>query len=433
VKDLAKRFEVLVTDAYAANEPGAAVLVTQGGKIIYAKGQGLANLEWQIPIEPDMVFRFGSITKQFTAVAILMLLEQGKLQLDDVITKHLPDYPLGEQPFTIRQLLTHTSGITSYTDMPSWLPLWRKDFTVTELIEFFQNEPRQFAPGEKFAYNNSGYILLGAIIEKLSGQTYAEFVRTHIFEPAGMKTAVYDTPQPIIPRRVSGYSQSPTGYVNSEYISMTQPYAAGSLAGTVYDLAAWDNSLYTDKLLKQDTLALAFEPFTLNNGEESNYGFGWSFTNYEGYRLISHSGGIHGFMTHAIREPSTQTFVAVLSNTDSKNPELFALRLMAEALGKPLRAPEPIPVSKEALQSYVGHYAINAQMTRKIFMKDGTLFSQLGEQPSIELVPIADHIFVMGDNIFLKLKFLPDENGRIHTVEQLYQDQIANRAEKTSD
>ncbi len=428
--NLTEQFEALVTDVYAADEPGAAVLVKQGGKIVYAKGQGMANLEWQIPIEPDMVFRYASITKQFTAVAILILLEQGKLKLDDVITKHLPDYPVGDQPFTIRHLLTHTSGITSYTDMPSWLSLWRNDFTVAELVEFFQDEPRLFTPGEQFAYNNSGYILLGAIIEKLSGQTYAEFIQSQIFEPAGMETAVYDTPQQIIPRRVSGNSQSPAGYVNSEYVSMTQPYAAGSLAGTVYDLAAWDNILYTDKLLKQETLALAYKPFTLNNGELSHYGFGWSSMNYEGHHLVSHSGGIHGFSTHAIRDLSSQSFVVVLSNNDSKSPELLAFQLLAEALGKPLRAPEPIPVSKETVQSYTGQYIINEHMIRKIFVKDGTLFSQLGERPPIELIPVAEHLFVMGENILIKLKFLADENGRFHTIEQLNHDHIANRAKK---
>ena len=427
---LTKRFETLVLDAYAADEPGTAVIIAKGGEIIYTKGHGMANLEWQIPIEPDMVFRYGSITKQFTAVAILMLLEQGKLQLDEVITTYLPDYPLADQPFTIRHLLTHTSGITSYTDMPSWLSLWRKDLTVAELIDLFKDKPRLFAPGEKWAYNNSGYILLGAIIEKLSGQSYADFIQTHIFEPAGMKTAVYDSPQTIIPRRVAGYSQSPIGYVNAEYISMTQPYAAGSLAGSVFDLAAWDQALYTEKLLKQETLALAIEPLRLNEGEFSQYGFGWSFLNHEGHRLLAHSGGIHGFMTYAVRELSTKSFAAVLTNNDSKNPELLALQLIAEALGKPLRAPDPIPLSDKMLQSYVGQFAINEQITRKIFAENGKLFSQLGPQPPIELIPIAEHLFVMASNILMKLKFVMDDNGRISAVEQTYHDQVTNRAEK---
>ncbi|VAW41179.1 hypothetical protein MNBD_CHLOROFLEXI01-708, partial [hydrothermal vent metagenome] len=252
------------------------------------------------------------------------------------------------------------------------------------------------------------------------------------FEPVGMKTAVYDMPQPIIPRRVAGYSQSPNGYVNAEYVGMTQPYAAGSLAATVYDLAAWDNALYSEKLLKQETLALAYESVTLNDGSLFHYGFGWGFHAYEGHRLISHSGGIHGFATHAIRELTTQTFVVVLTNNDSKSPELLALKLMAEALGKPLRAPEPIPVANEILQSYIGLFKINEALSRKIFYETGNLFSQLGEQPPIELIPVAEHRFVMVNNILAKLQFVLDENGRIVAIEQYYHDHLANRAEKVT-
>lgn len=431
-KDLTRNFNSLVIDAYPANEPGTAVLVAQKGEIIYTRGQGMANLEWGIPIEPDMVFRLASLTKQFTAVAILILFEQGKLNLDEIITTYLPEYPLNNQPITVRHLLTHTSGIMSYTDMPTWPPLWRKDFTVAELINFFKDEPMQFKPGEKRVYNNSGYILLGAIIEAISGKTYAEFIATHIFEPAGMKTAVYDMPSLIIPRRVSGYSQSPNGYVNAEYVSMTQPYAAGSLAATVYDLAAWDKALTNETLIKQETLAFAYEPVTLNDGSLFHYGFGWGFHEYEGHRLISHSGGIHGFATHAVRELTTQTFVAVLTNNDSKSPELLSLKLMAEALGKPLRAPEAIPVSNDILQSYTGLFKINEDMSRKIFYEDGNLFSQLGEQPPTKLIPVAEHRFVMANNILAMLQFVLSENGRIVAVEQFYHDHLANRAEKVT-
>ena len=432
-KDLAKSFDSLVIDAYASDEPGAAVLIAQGGEIIYTKGQGVANLEWQIPIEPDMVFRYGSITKQFTAIAILILMEQGKLKLDDPITNYLPDYPMTKYPITVRHLLTHTSGIKSYTAVPEWLSLWRKDMSVAEIIDLTKDEPMLFEPGEKMEYCNSGYILLGAIIEAVSEQSYAEFVQTKIFEPAGMKTAVYDMAQPIIPRRVAGYSPSSDGFVNAEYISMTQPYAAGSLAGSVYDLATWDKALYTEKLLKQETLAFAYEPFTLNDGALSHYGFGWGFNDYEGYRLISHGGGIHGFSTYAVRELTTQSFVAVLTNNDSKSPELLAIKLMAEALGKPLRDPKPISVPEDVLQSYAGHFKVDETISRKIFCEDGKLFSQLGEQPPIELIPVAKHRFVMTPNVLMSLVFVLDGDGRITAVEQYYHNRMTNRAEKITD
>ena len=431
--NLTNTFDVFVEEAYSANEPGAAVLIAQGGEIIYTKGQGMANLEWEIPIEPNMVFRWGSITKQFTAVAILILMEQGKLKLDDLITSYLPDYPMPDQSITIRHLLTHTSGIMSYTALPSWLPLWRKDMSVAEIVDLAKDEPMLFQPGEKMEYCNSGYILLGAIIEAVSGQSYAEFVQAAIFEPVGMKTAVYDMAQPIILRRVAGYSPSPDGFVNAEYISMTQPYAAGSLAGSVYDLAAWDKALYIEKLLKQEALALAYEPFTLNDGTLSHYGFGWGFNDYEGYRLISHGGGIHGFSTYAVRELTTQSFVAVLTNNDSKLPELLAIKLMAEALGKPLRDPKPISVPEDVLQSYAGHFKVDETISRKIFCEDGKLFSQLGEQPPIGLIPVAENHFVMTPNILMSLVFVRDGDDRITAVEQYYHDHMTNRAEKAAD
>ena len=219
-------------------------------------------------------------------------------------------------------------------------------------------------------------------------------------------------------------------YVNATYISMTQPYAAGSLAGSIYDLAAWDNALYHEKLLKQPTSALAFEPFSLNDGSLSQYGFGWAFHEYEGYRLIAHGGGIHGFTTYAIRELTTQTFVAVLTNTDSKSPDLLAFQLMAQALGKPLHTPEGIPVSEAVLVRYPGQFKLDEVMSRQIYLEEGKLFSQLGEQPPIELIPLAEDRFVMASNPLMTMQFVADENGRITAIEQYYLNNLSNRAEK---
>jgi len=182
----------LLSGTFKPGEPGAAVIVTQNGQTLLRKGYGMADLELQVKIEPDMVFRLGSVTKQFTAVAILMLEEQGKLSVEDPITKFLPDYPTQGHTITVEHLLAHTSGIRSYTSMPEWLTVWRKDFALNELIDFFKNQPMDFAPDEKWLYDNSGYILLGAIIEKASGQPYEDFIRTKIFEPLGMKHSCYD-------------------------------------------------------------------------------------------------------------------------------------------------------------------------------------------------------------------------------------------------
>ncbi|NTU52026.1 MAG: serine hydrolase, partial [Candidatus Aminicenantes bacterium] len=182
---LAKKIDAVMSEIYKPGQPGAAVIVRKNGETVFRKGYGMADLELGVPVEPDMVFRLGSITKQFTAVAILLLAQEGKLGLQDEITKFLPDFPTQGRRITVEHLLTHTSGIQSYTDLPEWLPLWRKDFTLKELIDLFKDKPMQFGPGESWAYNNSGYVLLGAIIEKVSGKTYEGFIEAAIFQPLG--------------------------------------------------------------------------------------------------------------------------------------------------------------------------------------------------------------------------------------------------------
>jgi CubicO group peptidase (beta-lactamase class C family) len=255
----------MLEKTYKADEPGASVIVVRDGKVILHKGYGRANMELGVPIEPDMVFRTGSITKQFTAVAVLMLAEQGKLSLEDDVTKFFPDYPTKGQKITIEHLLTHTSGIKSYTSIPEWIPLWRKDMTTSEMIALFKDKPMDFAPGERYAYNNSAYFLLGAIIEKLSGQTYADFIEKNIFAPLGMKHSYYDDTARIIARRVAGYSKGKDGFVNAAYLSTSQPYAAGSLCSTVGDLVAWANKLSSGAIVSPASYREMTTPVKLHN------------------------------------------------------------------------------------------------------------------------------------------------------------------------
>ena len=263
--------------SYLAGSPGAAVIAVRDGKVVYRKAVGMADLELDVPLSPDSVFRLGSVTKQFTAVAILMLAEEGKLALSDPITKFLPDYPTQGHVITVEHLLTHTSGIQSYTGMPGWMATKiQADMTLTELIDGFKKEPMEFAPGTRWSYDNSGYVLLGAIIEKASGTPYATFLQRRIFDPLGMtvddlRRQRGDHPAAgprLLPRR--------RGDANARYLSMTQPYAAGALVSTVDDLAAWDAALYTEKLVKQASLEKAWTPYVLADGKATKYGYGWS-------------------------------------------------------------------------------------------------------------------------------------------------------------
>ena len=225
--NLRQKIDAYVCGFYPANEPGAAVLATKRGKVILRKGFGLANMELGIPIEPGMIFKIGSVSKQFTAAAIMMLVEEGKMSLSDDITKFLPGYPTLGNHITVEHLLNHTSGIKSYTQMPDWRVLERQDYTVTELIDLFKDKPMNFKPGEKWHYNNSGYFLLGAVIEQVSGKSYREFLQERIFTPLGMKGSDYGSSRRIIPRRVPGYTQTADGFLNASFVSMSTPFSAG--------------------------------------------------------------------------------------------------------------------------------------------------------------------------------------------------------------
>jgi CubicO group peptidase (beta-lactamase class C family) len=411
-ENLAKAINETLTQAYKSNEPGAAVIVVKNGKVVFRKGYGMANLELGVPVEPDMVFRLGSITKQFTAVAILMLAEQGKLSLADEITKFLPDYPTKGHKITVEHLLTHTSGIKSYTSMPEWLALWRRDTTVKELIDLFKDQPMDFAPGEKWSYNNSGYFLLGAIIEKASGQIYQDFVEKNLFAPLGMKHSYYDNTSRIIPRRVTGYSKGSEGYRNAAYLSMFQPFAAGSLISSVDDLALWDAALYTDNLVKQESLKRAWTSSLLNNKRPAHYGYGWALSSYQDRALIEHGGGINGFATYALRVPEERTYVAILTNRDWMSPGLVAFKIAALTIGKPFNDPVAIKMTPAQLDQYVGVYQLD-QKDEVIVRRDGEkLFASFPGGGRSEIVPSSETDFFVKDSR-ARLSFTKSASGVI--------------------
>lgn len=228
-QSLDKQYDALLLENYNTGKPGVTVLVYKDGKVLYRKAFGMANLELAVPMQPDNVFELGSITKQFTSVSILMLMEQGKLGLDDEITKYLPEYPTNGKKITIHNLLNHTSGIKSYTDLPNFRATARTDQSPKEIIDVFKDEPMDFDPGEKWHYNNSGYIVLGYIIEKVSEKSYADFISDNIFVPLKMENSYYGSKSNLVKKRASGYMPIEEGYKNADYLSMTLPYAAGSL------------------------------------------------------------------------------------------------------------------------------------------------------------------------------------------------------------
>jgi CubicO group peptidase (beta-lactamase class C family) len=315
-QDKAQKIDALLKNYYDYGQLNGAVLVAENGKVIYKKGFGMANMEWEIPNQTDTRFRIGSVTKQFTATLILQLVEEGKIKLDAHLTDYLPDYrkDTGDR-VTIHQLLNHTSGIPSYTGLPGFFQNDSRDpYGVKEFVKKFASGDLEFEPGSKFNYNNSGYFLLGAIVEQVTGKPYAQVLRERIFDPLGMTDTGYDTHDPLIKKRASGYQKSIDGYTNAPYLDMLLPYAAGSLYSTVEDLYKWDQALYDNKILSAASKELMFKPGL------SNYGYGFGISDRpigkteKKTKIIQHSGGINGFNSLFTRVVEQKSLIVILDN-----------------------------------------------------------------------------------------------------------------------
>ncbi|MFN1216519.1 serine hydrolase domain-containing protein [Chryseobacterium kwangjuense] len=315
-----KKIDSLILTGFGnTNEPGGAFLATKKGKVIYRKAFGKANLELDVNMTPDNVFQIGSMTKQFTAVAILMLEQQGKLNVNDPVSKYIKDYPSGDK-ITIHHLLTHTSGIKDFTKMKALSGIAQKEMKPEMMVDFFKNEPVDFAPGEKFEYNNSGYVVLGYIIELVSGQTYEDFIKKNIFEKAGMSHSYYATDRLLIPKRAYGYHQKEYGFVNKTVISFSVPFSSGSLMSTVDDMLKWQQALNQNMLLNAAETKKAFQKYKLNNGEEFTYGYGWHLKDINGTPDREHGGSVFGFKSMGVYIPSEDIYVIGFSNCDCHSP-----------------------------------------------------------------------------------------------------------------
>ncbi|WP_312550478.1 serine hydrolase [Massilia sp.] len=384
---LAARLDAAIAPYYKADEPGATVIVVKDGQTVLRKGYGSADTASKTPMSADMAMRLGSITKQFTAVAILMLAEEGKLALTDDITRFLPDYPTRGKTITVEHLLTHTSGIVSYTSRPDYPLTMSRDVTVAQMIDSFKNDPLEFAPGTAYRYNNSGYFLLGAIIEKVSGQPYAKFLEQRIFVPLGMENTAYEGFERGKAPRAAGHTPGEKGFGPGAALSMSQPYAAGALVSTVDDLARWDAAIAGGRLLKPASWQRAFTPYKLADGNSTGYGYGWELDTLQGAQVVAHGGGINGFSTYALRVPEQKVFVAVLSNADGgvANAGVVASRAAAIAIGKPFPDFKEITLDAATLERYAGVYEVEKGVTRT-FRRDGDSLSvQRSGRPPVRL------------------------------------------------
>lgn len=357
-----------------------AVLVAKDGKPILRKAYGLADREWNVANTPETRFRLGSITKQFTATAILQLAEQGKLSIDDPISKYYPAAPAAWAPITLKHLLTHTSGIPSYTAIPGFFAEQaRLDRTPDEIIALTRDKPLDFPPGSKYAYDNTGYILLGYVVEKVSGQPYAAYLQDHIFTPLGMKDSGYDVSDTVLPRRASGYSVARGKAKNAAFLAMSLPYAAGSLYSTVDDLLIWDQALHAGKAIKPASVAAMFTDYGFK------YGFGQSIRVDKGHRIWGHNGGINGFSTMLSHLPDDGLTVIVLANIEQAPSGRIAQKLVDLYFDPSIAVGAGVKPTKAEMDRFVGRYQLAPNLVIAVTQEGDHLFAQATNQPKVEL------------------------------------------------
>ena len=312
-------------DAYVAAQmreqhiPGLSLGVARDGKLIKATGYGLANIELAVPVTSESIFQTGSVGKQFTATAVMMLVEAGKVRLDDTITKFFPEAPAAWRDITVRNLLTHTSGIPNYGDdttKTGWIN-FRQDYTEDQLVQRFATLPLDFAPGTKWSYSNTGYLLLGALIHRVSGEFYGDFLQARVFKPLGMTSTRIISEADIVRHRSAGYRLVNGEIKNQEYVSPSlNTTADGALYTNVFDLAKWDAALYTNTLLTAASFDQMWTPVRLTDGSSYPYGFGWRIGNVNGHRLLEHGGAWQGFTMHISRYVDDRLTVIVFTNLD---------------------------------------------------------------------------------------------------------------------
>jgi len=376
------------------------VLVARGSQVLFSKGYGSANLEWNVPNSPGTKFRLGSVTKQFTAASILLLEERGKLSVNDPVKKYLPDAPRAWDKITIFNLLTHTSGIPNFTNFPDYAKIEPFATTPAELVARFRDKPLDFEPGEKWSYSNSGYVLLSYLIEKVTGDSYEKFVRENIFTPLGMKDSGYDSNSTVISHRAAGYVYRNNALENAGFVHMSIPQGAGALYSTTEDLLKWEQGLFGGKVIQASSLERMITPY------KNNYAFGLQVETAAGHKVIEHGGGIEGFNTELEYYPEDKLTVVVLRNVNAPGPPPteIANKLAVLARGESVTLQserKEITVDPRILNRYVGAYQFPsppipnppAGPAMLITLEGDRLVSKLGNQPPVPIFAESDTKF----------------------------------------
>lgn len=401
--------------------PGGVIFITKHGKVIYKKAFGKANLQTGQKMTEDMSFRIGSISKQFTAIAILQLVEQGKISLTDTIQKYVKEYPLKPYPITIENLLTQTSGIINYQAIEHPDPAKiRENYTPSQGIDFFKDEPLQFKPGTKFDYSNSNYYLLGYIIEQVTGKSYSNYLKEHILDPAGLYYTKYIDSHQINQNIANGYSRfDKKGWQNAELQNVTTMYSAGGLISNGDDLSKWHQALSKGILINKSLLRKAHTPYRLSDGTISEYGYGWYIRNIDDEPTIEHGGSTDGYQTDEIYLPNQDIYIVTLFNGFEPNMDWIVLtndiaRLLC---GKPVD--RNIKINEHLLNQYAGNYIFNAEHQLIITRKGNRLFVEAvnpkDRLPRVQLhAKSSTRFYIKEAN--LEFDFSTDNTGMLNTL-----------------
>ena len=413
---------LLASVARKEKAPGAAVLVSKSGEILFKKGYGMADIGYKIPVSTITKFRIGSITKQFVAAAILKLQEEGRISTADKLSKFIPDFPRSDE-VTVHHLLTHTSGIHSFTNRPDFLETATVSTTAKRMIDTIKADKYDFSPGEDFEYNNSGFFILGYIIEKVTGKPYEAYLKETFFDPLDMKnTGVYASTL-ILENEATGYAINNDKFEKALDWDMSRAGGAGSIYSTVEDLYLWNEAVFNGKVLKDESLKEAFTSVTLNNGKkpvEMDYGYGWAFWNYRDVRFIGHGGGLHGFLSQLSRQPEEELTVVVLTNCtpaqEGKAPGLIADAiaeyLLWQKMGKQMSYATDTTISKEELEEYEGRYDYGSAMVLTVTAENDKLYAQMTGQARFEIFPWGNDEFYW-KVVEARIHFLKNDAGEI--------------------
>lgn len=409
-QDSASLFETHLGPLCRQGKFSGAALVAREGKPVFVTACGLANAEWNVANTPGTVFRIASITKQFTATAVLQLESQGKLSVQDPVCKYLDNCPAAWKNVTLHHLLTHTSGIPDFVALLKGFKSTGQN-PVAETIQLFRDLPLAFSPGTDYQYSNSGYTLLAWVVEKTSGQTLAAYLKENVFDPVGMASTRRDVQQSIIPRRAGGYSNEKGGLKNAGTSDMDRAIGAGDLLSTVEDLLRWDQSLYTEKVLPKVALDRMFAPF------RDGYAYGWMVRNKLGRQAIYHPGAGAGFQSAVIRFPQEKVTVIVLGNTSQTPSAKIAQDLAALAFDGRVLTPadrKAIPAEPALLEACQGEYKLegNGQAFNVLHADGKLLLNPVGAPVKFELLREAGTQFFTRE-IDVQFTFHRDEAGKV--------------------